>query len=286
MNKYKGDDMNIVELLEIKGLDTSKRIKLVRHQDQRYDVKEFQRKGQLDIYQSYQGYEIFNCDIIVSFLGLEGTKALFYGVFKVGKVSPPGVVPTPKGFPFPEWYQDNVHYELIEIEGYEDLKDRVIIEWGRGAIQWHQWLKKKEIIEILPEGYIGEFPGFLDFIIEFDELKKMIDNPEANKSWLTILTSVAGIYLIVDKITGKQYVGSAYGKHGIIGRWRQYTKNAHGGNKELIKIIEENGKSYASNFSFTILRTLPKTLTRNEVIKIEKLYKDKLGSKAFGLNCN
>jgi len=46
--------ISIIQLLEMKGLDTSKKIKLVRHQDKRYDVSLIYSLGQLDIYQSYQ----------------------------------------------------------------------------------------------------------------------------------------------------------------------------------------------------------------------------------------
>jgi hypothetical protein len=37
---------------------------------------------------------------------------------------------------------------------------------------------------------------------------------------------------------------------------------------------------------FSLLQILPKTLTRNEVIKPEGLYKHKLGTRAKGLNLN
>ena len=278
--------MNIIELLEIKGLDTSKKIKLVRHQDKRYNLKELHKRDQLSVYQSYQREEVFNCDIIISFLGLERTKALLIGVFEVGRISPPNTVLTSKDFPYPEMAKKCIHYELKELESFDDLKDRVVIEWGSSTRSWHQWLKKKDVIEIYPKGYIGEFPGLLDFVLPFNELKKIVNNPDANRNWIKMLTSVAGVYLIVDSKTGMQYIGSAYGKDGIFGRWKQYANNLHGGNKELRMIIEQNGESYTINFHFTILRTLEKTLTKSEVIGYEQKYKMKLGSRAFGLNCN
>lgn len=43
---------------------------------------------------------------------------------------------------------------------------------------------------------------------------------------------------------------------------------------------------YTENFNFTILRTLSKTLTQAEIIDYERLYKSKLGTRAFGLNSN
>jgi hypothetical protein len=107
--------------------------------------------------------------------------------------------------------------------------------------------------------------------------------PEANREWHTMLSSVAGVYLIMDTESGKQYVGSAYGKRGILGRWKEYATTGHGGNVLLKKILAQDSKA-AKNFQFTILRTLPKTLTNKEVINYENLYKEKLGTRAFGLN--
>lgn len=280
--------LNIVDLLKLKGLDTKKRIKLVRHQDAKCDVNEIYKRGYINIYQSYQHKDIFgNCDYIVSFLGLEGTKALFIGVYEV-KSS--GIVHGNRDLPndfiwFERISNDLFHYELEEVAGFEDYKDRIIIEWGKNPLAWHQWLKPKEIVEVVPTGYFMEFPGYLDFILDYHDLKKIIENPRSNKVWFTLLSSVSGIYLIVDNNTGNQYVGSAYGKGGIWGRWANYAKTGHGGNKMLEELLQKDPK-YCNNFRFTILRTLDKTITKNEVLKYESLYKAKLGSKAFGLNLN
>ena len=230
--------MNIVELLKLRGLDTSANIKLVRHQDKRYNLQELYSKNKLDIYQSYQGKDVFNCDYVVSFLGTEGTRAVFIGVYQVlGKKDAKEVEP-PENLLDPVFYQDSkFFYELKPLEGFEDYKDRLIIDWGSATLSWHQYLSEKEVIEILPKGYVKEFPGFLDFILSYYELKKLISNPEANREWHRMLSSVGGIYLIVDKLTGKQYVGSAYGEDGIWGRWANYAKSGHGGNELLKKLL-------------------------------------------------
>lgn len=38
---------------------------------------------------------------------------------------------------------DNVFFELERIEHFEDLRNRVVIDWGKGTLSWHQWLSKK-----------------------------------------------------------------------------------------------------------------------------------------------
>lgn len=113
-----------------------------------------------------------------------------------------------------------------------------------------------------------------------------MSNPDANKDWKHALSAVNGIYLIVDKNTSdeKQYIGSAYGVDGIWGRWSQYAKNGHGDNVTLVELCKQD--DYQKNFTFTILKTLPKNLLNKEVIQVENLYKEKLGSRVHGLNAN
>jgi len=263
------------ELISLKtDILESSYVKYVRHKDSRKEYRDLIKdREELLKYQCEQKNDIFNgCDYIVSFFGQESTKALFIGVFKVNGVRKEN---------------DKHYYDLTEVEGFEDYKDRVVINWGKATLSWHQWYNKteKEVIEILPNGYLGHFPGLLNFVLEFSELQKIDKNTEANRQWLNHLKSVNGIYLILDEKTGNQYIGSAYGKLGIWQRWSEYAKNGHGGNK-MLKNLCSKDRSYYKNFKFSILQTLPSNSTSKEVITIENLYKTKLGTKAFGLNMN
>lgn len=276
--------MNIKELLQLRGLDTTAKIKLVRHQDKRRNLDKLYRDGFLDLYQSYQTNNVFDgCKYIVSFLGWEGTQARFVGVYRVMGRKSQVQGPHPSNLPYPELAQGKVYYELEPVPGFEDLKDRVIIDWGKSALAWHQYLSEKEVVEILPRGYVKDFPGYLEILITYDELVEIINNPGANREWHRMLSAVAGIYLIVDSATGRQYVGSAYGKDGFLGRWTTYANNPDGGNKKLQELLAGN-EAYARNFRYSILHTLPKTLTDQEVIAYERIFMNKLGSRAFGLN--
>ena len=133
---------------------------------------------------------------------------------------------------------------------------------------------------------IKEFTDYLDFTLNFTDLVEMINKKDDYKTWHTVLSAVAGIYLILDKSTGNKYVGSAYGTEGILGRWKTYVStNGSGGNLQLDNLIKQDS-SYARNFQFTILQTLSKTITPHETIKKEINWKNKLGTQAFGLNSN
>jgi GIY-YIG catalytic domain. len=268
----------LVDFRKILNTDSSTKIKYVRHKDSRAEYREMLKdREQLINYQKQQSEDVFNCDYIISFIGQEGSKSIFWGVFKV------------QGCVFDgEKYQYNLEKQS-EFNAYED---RVVIDWGAATRKWHQWAlgndnlsNHKEVIEVLPKGYLDEFTGLLDFILEFHELEKLINNPDANKAWKYNLSSINGIYLILDKSTGNQYIGSAYGKDGIWQRWESYVKSKTGGNKKLIELIEKDPEHY-KNFRFTILQSLPSNIQASEVIKLESLYKEKFGTKAFGLNDN
>jgi len=79
------------------GLDliaNAKRVKLARHMDSRWDLRRLYRDGGFDVYQAFQGGEVFkNADILVSFLGRLDRQAVFVGVYEIGQLSAPGTVP-------------------------------------------------------------------------------------------------------------------------------------------------------------------------------------------------
>ena len=66
-------------------------------------------------------------------------------------------------------------------------------------------------MEVLPEGYVKPFPGYLDILLTYPVLKKIFLNPQANSEWKHKLSSVAGIYAIKDSKEQQIYIGSASG---------------------------------------------------------------------------
>ena len=93
-------------------------------------------------------------------------------------------------------------------------------------------------------------------------LNVLINKP----SWQTALGNQKGVYLLIDSKIGKQYVGSAYGQDMLLGRWEQYIKTSHGGNKEL-KILKET--YIQDNFYFTILQTFNPNIDNQIIIARE-----------------
>ncbi|MBE6177355.1 MAG: GIY-YIG nuclease family protein [Alistipes sp.] len=265
--------ITIQELLYNRGLERTARVKLVRHKDRRLDLYNMYRTDRRAFleYQNTQSKDIFKgVDYIVSFIGEEGVLARFVGVYRIdGRTNNNG----------------SYVYSMTEVEGYEDLKERVIIRW-ENAISWHQWIKNEmEILEISPGLHYKRFTDYFELILDFAELQEIVINQYAD--WRRVLSAVKGVYLINDTHTGKLYIGSAYGEDGLWGRWSEYVStNGHGGNKALKALIDEDWEYACKHFQFSILMLLPKTVTPDEAVRKEQLFKRKLGTNSFGLNNN
>lgn len=283
-------ELGILDLLQLRGFDARAPAKLVRHKDDRYDIEDLLRRGWFDAYQGYQQRPVFKGrQWIVSFVGTEGSRARLVGVYRVAGQRNGRDVPLPPGCPFTQWQENPFFYDLVRESGYEDLENRLVIEWGGGSStrSWHQNLRNKPVVELLPKGRISEpFRDYLEFTLSHDELVRLYESPSANMEWQARLSAVAGVYLVLDTATGNQYVGSAHGATGIWGRWREYASNGHGNNRRLEALIAENPIDYPRAFSYSILQILPRTSAHDVVLEWERRYKKKLGSRATGLNAN
>lgn len=276
-------------LLAPLGFVPTGRIKLVRHQDSRYDLDALIRAGQFDYYQEIQKQPRFHdTERLVTFLGRPGNQAVFFGVYDVMGVTGPADHQLPEDFLYPELNREqHYRYTLRHDARFDEMKGRLVIDWGAGTRSWTQNFKPgtKAVVELLPLGYVRDFPGFMEVVLTFDELVSIVQHPTPHRDWHRMLGSVAGVYLILDTGTGRQYVGSAYGERGLLGRWASYAATGHGGNAQLIELLAaEPGGS--RRFQFSILQTLPLTLTAKEVVAVEIVHKRKLGSRAHGLNSN
>ncbi|MFJ8256325.1 GIY-YIG nuclease family protein [Peribacillus asahii] len=275
-----------------KRLDLTQKIKIIRHQDPRLkDVNmtcyDLYRTGLFEEYQSYQEEDIFkNCDVILSFIGLEGFEAVFIGAYKVISTNVVNGLPHDIDVPYKGVAKVNskYHYKLEKIDLFPDYEEKLIIDFGSRRMD--QWFTDKQVVQLLPPGYAGDFPGYLEVILSFDRLENIINFPKQNRNWREKLSSVKGIYLVLDKKTGLQYIGSAYNGNGILGRWKKYVHTGGSANNDQLVEIIKSDPSRTNDFQFTILRTLPMDMTQTEVLTQEKLFKLKLGTRVHGLNSN
>lgn len=180
--------LGILDMLGFYGFDRDCRAKLVRHKEDKYPVQELHRNGWLDLYQSYQGKPRFdNLDVIVSFYDLAGTRSCFYGVFKVVGRRPASDGPALNTCPWvSDWCKVCPHYyDLERLPGYEAIEHRLVIDWGKGAINWHQHLSNKPVLELLPEGRrLPVFDDYLEFSLPYRELREVFQHQDAHREKL------------------------------------------------------------------------------------------------------
>lgn len=291
--------IKLYELLATRGFNAGKSTKIIKHQDPRIDLGWLYRNDRMafDVYQSDQSRPVFNCDQIISCVQNEyGTTLVgIYSVLAFNSGSRHRLLPLVDkyclgGRSVLENKSDEggYVYRLQEESAFFDLSERVIVDWGTNDRSWHQWYTKekdKEVTEVLPMGYVMEWPGYLDVLIDWADLNRMANNQPANRHWINPLSAISGVYLIQHVRSGDLYVGSATGEGGLWGRWSAYAQSGHG-NNVMLEARCRNDVSYKNGLKFSILHVLPKACGSREVLYYEKLYKEKLGSRAFGLNLN
>ena len=279
--------MKLQEL--VKDIDLSK-TKLVRHNLSNDIVAHNYSHGYLDIYQSIQTLRRFRgSEYILSFLGIEGTESKFQGCYRLTGTYLFELSRLPSNFT-PEAdmsAERHVFWQMEKTHILSDLIDRLVIDWGKGAINWCQnGTTEKEVLYILPAVSDIQFISYERVLLPFDKLQTIIFNSKSYRVWEEKLSAVAGVYLITDTNTGKHYVGSASGEQGgIWGRWGEYARTKHGGNKRLRELITADD-GYCRHFQFSILEVFPIKRDRHEVLEYEQLYKRKLRSMEFGWNDN
>ena len=282
--------LHFSDILEKVGLDPAK-VKLIRHSlgDKDFSKCYYSEPQMVWEYTRIQkpgfskGYDYW-----CVFVSGEGTTARLFACYKVnGAVSATPDL-KPAGFPLEGRFEGK--YDYFDLEPVDNLKEyehRLVIEWGRAALSWHQKGTTEKDVLAIDSPVKKPFIGYDKVVLTYAELKEVVENKEVYELWQAALSAVNAVYLIVDTNTksGQQYVGSAYGKDGLLGRWRIYVDSLHGHNKLMKEVICAHPDRYKF-FQFSILQILPKTLTDDEVIHTESLWKEKLQSIRFGMNDN
>ena len=117
--------------------DASEKVKLVRHSSTHIVFGKYYKGTVSDLYNDrplfwdYQRHQkranFEDVEYVVSFISEKGTDSLFVGVFRnLGETLEP--TSNPK----------ECYFDFIEVPGFEDLKERVIVEWHNPRA-WHQW---------------------------------------------------------------------------------------------------------------------------------------------------
>lgn len=232
-------------------------------------------RGEFKEWQENQNRKNFPCKMVISLIEIRRNNWLFAGVYKIlgnEKVS-----------------DKHIDYNTELLVGQDELIGRIVIKYKRPGRQSYLKGKKDggdfEISEILASRLtIKDFPGHNSVLLSYEELKTII--AQSAQTWHGALTNVKGVYLITDNSCGKQYVGSAIGNMGIWQRWSDYTKDGHGGNKELRKLLKEKGSEHKKHFQYAILEIADTHSTDDQIRSRETYWKTVLCSKKYGYNSN
>jgi len=232
------------------------------------------RQGTFKQWQERQSKKNFERDYILSLIYFRPDHWLFGGIYRSNGCEKRGH----------KYYYDT---ELLDI--HTDLIARMVIKYKKPFRQSYPLLETCDssliVSEILEKpSMIEPFPGYNSVNIGYEDLKTIIKTEEP--TWKNALSIMKGVYLIVDKSNGKQYVGSATGEDRIWSRWSSYINNGHGSNVGLKDLIEDQGMEHATNFKFSILEIAGMNIAEDMIVQREQFWKEVLLSKEYGYNNN
>ena len=184
-----------------------------------------------------------------------------------------------------------VNYEGEELAEYRPYFGRVIVKYHKTVqtqgMYYETVCDDLEVLTILPTPYDGdEFPGYDQVRLSYAKLAAIIKFQKS--SWVAALENQKAVYLITDRSNGKMYVGSATSEKGmLLLRWTSYVENGHGGNVELIRLIQKCGFDHVKKyFQYSILENYNAKIDDHVILERESWWKETLQSKKFGYNDN
>ena len=267
-------------ILESSGIDPSQ-VLLIRHTYKKDGLKgpDDLTPGKIMAYAREQSSVVYKFPkdpprIWLNFIAAGGTRCRFIGAYEN------------HGESEAERTETRRFYRLTPSNCLEAFRDRLVIDWGTGAINWAKRGESGVSLQVteIADAQAEAFPGFENLLLSFGELEAVVEDSRYG-AWREVLKSVQGIYLIADTSTGRLYVGKADGAERILGRWSSYAKTGHGGNVAL-RELDSLDMSHRKHFQFSILRVFSPGASTAEIDAAEAHYKRALLTRQFGLNRN
>lgn len=294
--------MNFSDLLAREGIDP-KQVLVLRHRPHEPGLNKVlpwlaaEKPDVFNAYQQSQGERLgramakmVGAGYVASFLGQHPSQALFIGLYSIGG---------PRGLTYKEyweipanlelkkhgmrgWTRDDprseiLWFDLALTEFYARWKGRLVVGWPPPERSWWRRAHRNDfpIVAIREESELdAAMPEWDRIDLTWDELGALPSR------WRAILSQWRAVYYIFDTSDGRGYVGSAYGENNLLGRWRSYAADGHGGNRLL------RGRD-PKHFRFSILQRVSPDMELAEVVRLESSWKDRLHTrKPLGLNDN
>lgn len=291
--------MNLNDLLREKQIDP-RNVLVMRHRPNEPELRKklpwlaAERPDLFNAYQQTHGPRVeqalLGAQHVASFIGHEPGKAVFVGLYAIGESRPLSrdtfwQVPANaelrplgmRGFAEEGDRGTVLWFDLLCTEFYSDWKGKLIVSWPPPERSWWRRAHKNtiSIVAIHEEStLVKSVPNWEEMTIRWDELEFL------PSTWKAKLSEWRAVYYIFDVSDGRGYVGSAYGEENLLGRWKNYESTGHGGN-HLLRHRDP------ANFRFSILQRVSPDMTSEEVIRLERTWKERLHTQApLGLNEN
>ncbi len=265
-------------ILKAEGIDPAD-VRVVRHHDTRPECKNtpyalWRRDPTLfEKYQNIQGRDRFEVGkLLASFVRTPSDKTLFVGMYRVNakgvtdenEIDPCSLLPKP----------GLVLYETSRDERLKDMQERLVVDWGKAYLAWHQRANKndKRVIELFRDPEDEPFPGYFAFRYPLTELAYL------PLTWKEQLRAAKGVYVLTSATTREHYVGSATGLGGFFERWAQHAKV--GGDAVGFRAIGP------SEYQVSILQVSAGFETDEDILRTEYAWMEKLQSRSMGINGN
>lgn len=294
--------MNLNDLLTSKGLKP-KQVIVFRHRPPVPELNKVlpwlaaEKPDVFNAYQQTHGVKLENAmksmenaGYVASFIGHEPGKALFIGIYEIGESKPltyrqywrvPAYAEM-KSFGLRGFSKDSprksvLWFDLHLTKFYDSWKGKLIVSWPLPERSWWRRAHRNDIpiFAILEDSILDtKMPEWNELYFTWEELGLLPSR------WKSRISQWRGIYYIFDSSDGKGYVGSAYGKDNLLGRWRNYSASGHGGNR-LLKYRDPQ------NFRFSILQRVSPDMEVSEITRLESSWKQRLHTRhPYGLNDN
>jgi len=292
--------LNLNDLLDKKHIDP-REVLVLRHRPVEPQLNKYlpsiadESENLFNAYQATQSPTLekamTGAKYIASFIRYEPRNALFIGLYSISgweSITPEEYWQVPairemkkkydlKGFTGQQGRSSCLWFNLKPTDIYAEWKGKLIVEFPPPARAFWRRAHKNNftVVAILEDNALSEpIEDWKDVVFTWEELGAL------PRKWKEELSRWQAIYFIFDTFDSKGYVGSAYGESNLLGRWKNYAKSGHGGNR-LLRTRDPKG------FLYTILERPSPDMKEDDVIRLENTWKKRLHTRSpYGLNDN